>query len=38
MMETILKAYGLWETLEATKVAYEEKMNTTKEMILTTFP
>ncbi|PWA83218.1 S-locus glycoprotein domain, Bulb-type lectin domain, Zinc finger, CCHC-type [Artemisia annua] len=38
MMETILKAYGLWETLEATEVADEKKMNTTKAMILTTLP
>ncbi|GKB24977.1 zinc finger, CCHC-type containing protein [Tanacetum coccineum] len=38
MMETILKAYGLWETLEATEVTDEKKMNTTKAMILTTLP
>ncbi|GJX36167.1 zinc finger, CCHC-type containing protein [Tanacetum coccineum] len=38
MMETILKAYGLWETLEATEVTDGKKMNTTKAMILTTLP
>ncbi|GKA49369.1 zinc finger, CCHC-type containing protein [Tanacetum coccineum] len=38
MMETILKAYGLWETLEATKKVDERKMHTTKAMILTTLP
>ncbi|GKD66729.1 zinc finger, CCHC-type containing protein [Tanacetum coccineum] len=38
MMETILKAYGTWETLEATEVTDGKKMNTTKAMILTTLP
>ncbi|GKD32477.1 zinc finger, CCHC-type containing protein [Tanacetum coccineum] len=38
MMETILKAYGLWETLEATEKVDERKMHTTKAMILTTLP
>ncbi|GJW71744.1 hypothetical protein Tco_0128661 [Tanacetum coccineum] len=38
MMETILKAYGLWETLEATEVTDGKKINTTKAMILTTLP
>ncbi|GKF07235.1 hypothetical protein Tco_0041459, partial [Tanacetum coccineum] len=38
MMETILKAYGLWETLEATEVTDEKKIHTTKAMILTTLP
>ncbi|GKA19242.1 zinc finger, CCHC-type containing protein [Tanacetum coccineum] len=38
MMETILKAYGLWETLEATEVTDGKRMNTTKAMILTTLP
>ncbi|GJX72480.1 zinc finger, CCHC-type containing protein [Tanacetum coccineum] len=38
MMETLLKAYGLWETLEATEVTDEKKMNTIKAMILTTLP
>nr|GEY48233.1 zinc finger, CCHC-type [Tanacetum cinerariifolium] len=36
MMETILKAYGLWETLEATEKVDEREMHTTKAMILTT--
>ncbi|GJS29098.1 hypothetical protein Tco_0489718 [Tanacetum coccineum] len=36
MMETILKAYGLWETLEATEKVDERKIHTTKAMILTT--
>ncbi|GKF09454.1 hypothetical protein Tco_0043678 [Tanacetum coccineum] len=38
MMETILKAYGLWETLEDTEKVDERKMHTTKAMILTTLP
>ncbi|GKA30033.1 RNA-directed DNA polymerase, eukaryota [Tanacetum coccineum] len=38
MMETILKAYGLWETLEATEKVDERKIHTTKAMILTTLP
>ncbi|GJT53206.1 zinc finger, CCHC-type containing protein [Tanacetum coccineum] len=38
MMETILKAYGLWETLEATEKVDERKLHTTKAMILTTLP
>ncbi|GKD41737.1 zinc finger, CCHC-type containing protein [Tanacetum coccineum] len=38
MMETIIKAYGLWETLEATEKVDERKMHTTKAMILTTLP
>jgi hypothetical protein len=36
MMETILKAYGVWETLEDTEKVDERKMHTTKAMILTT--
>ncbi|GJU52629.1 zinc finger, CCHC-type containing protein [Tanacetum coccineum] len=38
MLETILKAYGLWETLEATEKVDERKIHTTKAMILTTLP
>ena len=38
MMETILKAYGLWETLEDTEKVDVRKMHTTKAMILTTLP
>ncbi|GKA22080.1 hypothetical protein Tco_0708042, partial [Tanacetum coccineum] len=38
MMETILKAYGLWETLKATEKVDERKIHTTKAMILTTLP
>ena len=38
MMETILKAYGLWETLEDTEKVDERKMHTAKAMILTTLP
>nr|GEV54669.1 zinc finger, CCHC-type [Tanacetum cinerariifolium] len=36
MMETILKAYGLWKTLLATEKVDERKMHITKAMILTT--
>ena len=38
MMETILKAYGLWETLEDTEKVDERKMYTAKALILTTLP
>src|ERR1043165_8369819 len=41
LMETILKAYGLWETIDAkegTEAADEKKVNTTKAMILQTLP
>nr|GEY48232.1 zinc finger, CCHC-type [Tanacetum cinerariifolium] len=36
MMETILRAYGLWETLEAIEKVDERKMHTTKAMTRTT--
>ncbi|PWA46178.1 zinc finger, CCHC-type [Artemisia annua] len=38
-METILKAYGLWETInpkEGSSATYEKKMHTTKSMIFQT--
>jgi hypothetical protein len=38
LMETILKAYGLWDTLEAKEMVDEKKMHTTKAMIFQTLP
>jgi hypothetical protein len=41
LMETILKAYGLWETInpkEGSSVTDEKKMHTTKAMIFQTIP
>ncbi|KAD5507909.1 hypothetical protein E3N88_15612 [Mikania micrantha] len=38
LMETILKAYGLWDTIDDKEEADERITNTTKAMILQTLP
>ncbi|XP_076934914.1 uncharacterized protein LOC143601371 [Bidens hawaiensis] len=38
LMETILKAYGLWEAVSSEKEVDEKKANTTKAMVLQTLP